>query len=372
MTWLGLIGRNLWRRPGRSVFTLLGVALAIASYLTLSGLSQGLTDGSQASLNERRIDLVVNRKGMIEVFGGSLPQDLEAKILAVPGVAGVSAELDTFLQIDESRHAVVSGWRAEDFQMAEMPMARGRAPRAGQGEVALGQDLAQSLKADIGSDVVLNFTHFRVCGVTGFTGGLLKGMAIIPMSDVQALLSRDGQVTLFQVRLKDPNNRQSMAAVRAAITALRPDLAVDTTEAALSASKMVTMLSAGSLAIAIVALAMACLSVLNTVAMAVEERTREIGILSLIGWSRGRILSMILSEGVLVAAAGGLLGLGLGYLGSRALAVLVLPGSGLSIPATLALEAKGEAAALLVGVLGALWPALRASRMTPAAAMQRQ
>ena len=57
MTWMGLIGRNLWRRPGRSVFTLLGVALAIASYLTLSGLSLGLSDGSEVSLNERRIDL---------------------------------------------------------------------------------------------------------------------------------------------------------------------------------------------------------------------------------------------------------------------------------------------------------------------------
>jgi len=56
-----------------------------------------------------------------------------------------------------------------------------------------------------------------------------------------------------------------------------------------------------------------CLVLLNTLLMSVTERTREIGVLSAVGWSPRRILGMIVLEGLLLSAAGGLLGIGLGF-----------------------------------------------------------
>jgi putative ABC transport system permease protein len=372
MTWLGLILRNLWRRPGRSIFTLAGVALAVASYLTLAGLSQGMDEGTQASLNERRIDLVVSRAGMFEVFGGSLPESLEARVRAVPGVADVSADLDTFMPAGEDTHAIVAGWRPEDFEYREMPLLRGRKPIPGQGEVALGDQLAQALHADVGSTVTLDFSQLRVAGIMGFTTGIMRGSAMMPLSDLQAMLSRPGQVTIYQLRLSNPGTPGAAAAVQARIKALQPGLSVDTTDEALRGNKIVAILAAASAAIALVALVMAGLSVLNTLAMAVEERTREIGILSMIGWSRGRVMRLVLGEGLILAGIGGLFGLALGYFGGRAVVLFVLPGSGLGVTQTVGLDAKAMAAALVVGALGAAWPAWRAAGLTPAMAMQHQ
>jgi putative ABC transport system permease protein len=372
MTWLGLIALNLLRRPGRSFFTLVGVALAVGGCLTLIGLSQGLTEGTQVSMNERRIDLVVTRRGMIEVFGGSLPESLQARIAAVPGVEAVSAELDTFLQVADDTHAVVAGWRDSDFEFREMPLLRGRLPRAGAGEVVLGDQLAEALKLDLDDEVELNFAPYRVVGVSRFGSGIMRGTAIMPLADAQSLLARPGQVTLFQVRLKDPGRPGALDAARSRIAALAPGLSVSGTAEALSSSKTIAMLSAASLAIALVAMCMAGFSVLNTLAMAVEERTREIGILSTIGWSRARILSLILSEGMLLAAVGGVIGVGIGYLGNQVLSLLVLPGSGLSSGSTLRVSLEALAAAVLVGALGSAWPAWRAAHLSPARAMQRQ
>jgi putative ABC transport system permease protein len=57
LTWVGLIGRNLLRRPARTALTLLGVALAVASYVALTGLAKGMIEGASASHEERGVDL---------------------------------------------------------------------------------------------------------------------------------------------------------------------------------------------------------------------------------------------------------------------------------------------------------------------------
>ena len=76
MTWGGLIARNLLRRPGRAAFTLLGVALAVASYMALTGLTRGMEESANASVEERRVDMVVTDRGSTDVFAGSLPDHL--------------------------------------------------------------------------------------------------------------------------------------------------------------------------------------------------------------------------------------------------------------------------------------------------------
>jgi putative ABC transport system permease protein len=201
---------------------------------------------------------------------------------------------------------------------------------------------------------------------------LLRGLAIIPLTQMQKLLGRPTQVTLFQVRVATPHDVAAREATRARIAALGPNLLVLTSEQALQGNKVMEMLSAASLAIAVVALLMACLSVLNTLAMSVEERTREIGILSALGWSPRRILALILSEGVLLAAIGGVVGIVLGLIGNRLLVALVLPGSGLTAQATVGIALVGLAASVVVGSVGAVWPAWRAARLVPAAALRRQ
>lgn len=367
----GLAMRNLRRRPGRSIFTLLGVALAVASYLTLAGLSRSMEDGAADSLRERGVDLVVSRRGLVELFGGSLPHDMTPDIRRQPGVEAVAPELVTLLEVGDGVQSIVAGWSETDFTFREMKLLRGRMPRPGAHEVIVGDELATALKADLGGDIDLNFETFRIVGVADFGSGMMRGMAVMPLSDLQTLLGLPGRVTLFQVRLKS-RDAPTISRATEALKTVRGDLNVAGSDEFLRSNKTIAMLSTASLAIAIVAMAMAALSVLNTLAMAVEERVREIGVLASIGWPRGRILALIILEGVTLAFLGGMVGLVVGQAALHTLDVSLLPGSGLTFTTNSLIALQAVAAALIVGAVGALGPALHASRLTPAAALRRQ
>lgn len=371
LTWVGLIGRNLLRRPARTALTLLGVALAVASYVALTGLAKGMIEGASASHEERGVDLVVTHRGMVELYSGSLPQELGAVIRKQPGVADVAAELLTALEFSDGQ-AIVAGWPVDQFTFREMRLKEGRAPKPGAGEVAIGEALAQAAGVGVGGEIELNFEMFRVVGISAYDNGYLRNMAIMPLEDLQALLARPDTVSLYQIRLHDPGNAEASEAIRAAIMALRPNLNVSTTAEAVRSTKLVQMIDSSSFAISLVALAIGCLSVLNTMAMGVEERTREIGILAAIGWTRGRILGLILSEGFLIAGLGGIVGIGLGWIGHDYLVTSVTQGAELDASTILGQALRAQAIALLVGLIGAFIPAWRASRLAPAAALRRQ
>jgi putative ABC transport system permease protein len=118
-----------------------------------------------------------------------------------------------------------------------------------------------------------------------------------------------------------------------------------------------------------VAIVVAVLGVVNTLALSVVERTREIGLLRAIGLSRRQLRRMIRLESVVIAVFGAVLGTGLG-LAWGAVARKVLASQGLNeltVPVgTIAAVFVGAA---LVGLLAALGPALRASRMNVLAAI---
>jgi len=369
MTRFGFVARNIGRRPGRAGFTVLGVALAVASFMALTGLTRGLEEGAAASHDERGVDLVVTLRGMY--FHGSLPEPLAESIRAVRGVAGVATELAALVHFENARIAA-AGWRVDEFSFRDMKLLHGRLPRPGATEVVLGDILAEARGARLGTKVRLNYRPFEVVGIASYNSGILRRSAFVHLPDFQALVSRPGQATLFQVRLEAPRDAAARERVQAEIGALRPDLFVSATGEVLRSSRLIELIDVTSLAISIVALAIGCLSVLNTMAMAVEERTREIGILAALGWRRRAILTLILWEGVLLAGAGGLLGIVLGWAGHEALVALLSPGAGLPFRLMIEQGLRAELVALVVGAIGAFVPAWRAARLAPAAALRRQ
>lgn len=371
MTWLGLVWRNLARRPGRSLFTLLGVGLALASFLTLASISRGLDQAARGSLDERGVHMLVVKRATVEFFSAILPEGLGAELARLPGVTGVSPELANLLPVGEDGHALVAGWPVGGFQWEGLRLLAGRPPEPGERGVVLGEGLAEALGLRPGQPVRIQLEEFPVLGIAGFGAALNRGLAIMPLAELQRLLARPGQVTLFHLRLEAPGDPAAREAVRRAVAALRPDLAAVTSDEVLRGNRAMAMIAAVADALGLAALAIAVISVLNTLAMSVEERTREIGVLAAIGWPRGRILGLVLGEGLALAAAGGVLGALAGQGALELLNRLVLLEGGLEARSGGALVAMALGAGLLVGALGALWPAWRATRISPAAAMRR-
>ena len=98
------------------------------------------------------------------------------------------------------------------------------------------------------------------------------------------------------------------------------------------------------------------------------ERTREIGVLKSVGWKSRRILGMILGESIVLTLIAGMVGIILGFIGIE----VIMNFSEIPIPLTftpvLALKALGIA--ILVGIIGGLYPAIRASRLAPTEALR--
>jgi putative ABC transport system permease protein len=116
---------------------------------------------------------------------------------------------------------------------------------------------------------------------------------------------------------------------------------------------------------------MGVLMVLNTLLMAVLERTREIGILSAIGWSKERIMGALVIEGFLLSALGSTLGIVLGIGGSRLLSAIPAIGRYIAVRPTLGLIVITALAAIILGILGSFYPAWVATRASPADALER-
>ena len=122
-------------------------------------------------------------------------------------------------------------------------------------------------------------------------------------------------------------------------------------------------------AIVLMALIVGGIVILNTMIMTIYERTREIGTLRALGWQKRRILGMVVREAVLLSLLSGVVGIVLGMALTKLIS-LVPVASYLSAEYDLAIFVQTLAVTLVLGVLGGLYPAWRASRLSPVEALR--
>jgi putative ABC transport system permease protein len=124
--------------------------------------------------------------------------------------------------------------------------------------------------------------------------------------------------------------------------------------------------------LALIAMIVAALGVVNTLTMNVVERTREIGMLRSLGMTRGQVMKMILAESGLMGVVGGVMGLALGLIMSRTVLSSMNNMAGFSLTYVFSVEGfvVGMIVAFVVSQLAALWPARRAARLRVIEAIQ--
>jgi putative ABC transport system permease protein len=365
--------RNLARRPGRTGLTVLGIAVAVAAFVSLVGLSSGLEHSWRNSMDERGTHLLVTERGLVEILASSLPGGLVAKFGRVEGINAVAGELVKFAPAEGGLNVLTSGWATDAYLWRNLKIVAGRLPRPGEERVAvLGEDVAQILRKRSGDKLDLLNTSFEVVGIARFAGSMNNGMALIPLGVLQELMFRGDSITVINIELKEPHDPAAVAAAKARLAAIAPEATISETREIAAQNKVFAIFRSISWATSAIALVMGILSVLNTLLMAVTERTYELGILCAIGWSRRRILAMIQIEGLILAAVGGAIGLALGV--GAAFGVAALPFlSGLLEPeVTLVLVLEAGFAVLVIGVGGAAYPAWRATRTDAVNALRQK
>jgi ABC-type lipoprotein release transport system permease subunit len=123
--------------------------------------------------------------------------------------------------------------------------------------------------------------------------------------------------------------------------------------------------------VSIIAALAGALGILNIMMMAVLERTREIGLMLAVGWPKRRVLMLVMLEGLVIATLGGIVGVAFGY-AETLIARDYLHMEGLSGSINWTRSGQALALAFGIGLLASLYPAWRASRLTPIDALRQE
>lgn len=240
----------------------------------------------------------------------------------------------------------------------------------GKDSMSVGSEYATKHGIKVGDELAVAFTggntvKLRVAAITSDEGNLDKGMKYISTAVAEANVPADRMPRPFMLLAgaKDGQSDTAYTAVKAALAEYPQYQVLNRADYKQSLKDQVGQLLNmvyGLLALAII---VAVLGVVNTLALSVVERTREIGLMRAIGLSRRQLRRMIRLESVVIALFGALLGLGLGMgWGATAQQLLALQGlKVLEIPWPTILGVF--AASAFVGLFAALVPAFRAGRM---------
>ncbi len=358
--------KNLWRRRTRTLLTALGVAIGVAAVIALSAFGEGLADGFQGVMTTTEADLTVGQKDAMMMLFSSVDSDVGDELKQIHGVRAVVGTVVGFVQMTDSPYFVVLGEDPRGFAIARYRLTSG-GPITGRYQMLLGAIAARNFGKTVGDTFHLAGTRYRIVGIYETGVSLEDGGGVISLRDAQSAFDKRNKVTYFAVQVEEPGQIET---VRAAIEARWDGLTATRTGEATRSDEFLELYRSMGLYVGLFAALIGGLGMMNTTLMSVMERTREIGVFRALGWSRWRVVGMVLGESLLLAALGGLIGVGLGLglirLAQSVPAVEPLLADRLS-PEFL-LQAFGLA--LILGLIGSVYPAWRAAQLTPIEAMR--
>jgi len=355
------------------MLTIAGIAVAVASFVALTGMSRALEGGWVRSLVERDTHLMGLRKGAVEILTTTLDETLTAPMKQVSGVRDVAGELVDLVTLPTGQAVLMTGWPAGSFLWQTLPLREGRVPAADEERwVVVGEPMADHLGVRVGDTLSIRGAPFTVAAISRPKAVLNRHALVAPLRAMQRLLDRSGRVTVFNVRVERPDDPAAVADVRARLSARFPDVTFTESGAVAQQNDILGMLRAVAWGTSTIALLMGFLAVLNTLLMAVTERSREIALLSAMGWAQERVLWLILLEGLILALAGSGLGAVAGIGALHGISRHPSLQAFLEIQVGPALVWEVVAAGVALGGLGGLYPAWRAVRQPPAEVLQRE
>ncbi|MGH2879038.1 MAG: ABC transporter permease [Solirubrobacteraceae bacterium] len=364
---LAIIASNLSRRLARTLLTASGIAVGVATIVALLSFTQGLKDTAAGFVDLGGSGLGVFQANVSDPTASILPESLIARLERLPEVSAATPLLLMVESVKRAPTAIVFGADPAGFFSRQLVITEGARPPQGTEAILVGDRLAAELHLHVGSSLQLHGRSFPLAGV--YHSGILfeDSGAVLALRTAQSLLGRPAEATDIVVTLA-PGQRSGPAAK--SIERALPGVQVITDpQQALRAGANGTLISKAILVIVAMALIVGTIGVMNTMAMAILERQRELGLLSTVGWSPMRVASLILGEGIAVSLIGAAAGLLLGVLGAGLLVDALGVSSYVSPSVTAWGLGRGLLVGVAIGVLGGIYPAWRVTRMTPLKAL---
>ncbi len=359
--------RNLLRQRTRSLLTLFGVIIGIASVVSLTAMANGMGEGYTSMVSGGKADLVVMQEGSYDLMMSIVDETVGPQLAAMPEIRSVSRLVYTWVQAGGAQYVSLFGYDPQEEAIERFRIVQGQRLSARGHEVLLGRLASRNLKKGVGDTINVLSGAYKVIGVYETGDTLTDGGILTTVESAQAMVGRPRKVSSFQLRLRAPEDEVT---VRERIGRRFNKLSVSRTSEFGDTTLMTASLRGMGWGIALLAIIIGGITMTNTLIMSVFERTREIGVLRAVGWSRRRVLRMFLSESLILSVAGGVIGAGLGTLVVMAASQSPQYGSILGGRITWDVAAQGMGVAVVMGLIGGLAPAWRAAQLAPLEALR--
>lgn len=384
MTPAKLVLRNITRRRGRFVFTLLGITIGIASFVTFMAMGGNLKREIHRETAALGASLMVLPKGscgyeqLSILTGDQMPTNITAeevkKIKAIKGLTAVPY-LSQQTAIN-NRPVSVTGIETEStlsfkrWQMTQGSWFSGD----DQKEAIIGLTAAKQFDLKPGSSITVRGESLKVTGVLAETGGRDDAGIFLPMPLAQRLFKAPNQVSYVAVKV------DNVAETEAFIEKIRETVSlgvVSDKQMLKSVMGIVGTVNITLQMIAAVSVLAAAFGIVNTMMAATYERKREIGILQALGATRRKIFTLFMMESGIYGVIGGITGVVTGLMAATAATPYIaqnafttaVKGSGNGTLLDIKVVILSILFSTAVAIVAGIYPAWRAARLTPVEAI---
>ncbi|MFC5805508.1 ABC transporter permease [Streptomyces formicae] len=365
-----LAGQNAVRNPRRTGATASALAIGLTLVTGLSVL--GVTVGQ--ALDKMTTDNIKADYMVVMANGGDLDQSALTALEKADGVTAVSPQQSVYFELRKSggkagKDGFVSASAVTPGaieQVLNIDVVQGGLGSLAEGRIAVAEKTAEKRGWKVGTDIPVTFGDKKQGTLT--VGAVYKDSEFVSpvIVSTEVVNSHEAKPYIPQIFVKTEGG-QTEANEKALISALGENPAItvmDHQDIRDQFGGMINLLLNILYGLLAMALLIAVLGVVNTLAMSVFERQQEIGMLRAIGLDRRRVKRMVRLEAVVISLFGALIGIGLGVFLGWAIGETMrasIPGYELVLPwdrIGIFLVLAG-----LVGVLASLWPARSAAKL---------
>jgi ABC-type antimicrobial peptide transport system permease subunit len=366
-----MVLKNLLRRKGRTLLTLVGIAIGVSAIVALGAVAGGMRAGFTTMTRGSQADLVLTQAESLSSMLSSFDEQVGEEIGNWREVSAVDGMLFGNTLTDDGSYLFFFGHDPQGFAVRHFPVVEGQTLAEAEdvrgNPLILGKRAADSFDKQVGDTFRVSGSAFRVVGIYETGSGFEDSGAVLPLQEAQSVTLQPRHVSMMYIKLQDPAYE---AQLRRKVERQFPDLSLSTTTGFAEQEQMLEMLEIGAMAIAGLAILIGGVGMTNTLFMSVFERTREIGLLRSLGWGRWRVLFLILGESLALALLGGLVGMGLGvgavFAINQSSSILGVFGSQF----TPGIFIRALVTVIILGFVGGVYPAWWASRLLPIEALR--
>ena len=360
----GMAVQSLWQRTSRTLLALGAIGITVGGIMALEATIRGAVDmigdmGGDA-------EIMIRQAGIADTGYSTIDERVGEKIEQMSEVQSASGLIFTATALpDAGMFFLIQGYAPNSYNLQRFNVTEG-IHLTNNHQIMLGNMIANALHKEVGDTIEIGSTRFSVVGIFESGSSWQEMGGVISLRDAQTFAGKPRKVGLYMIKLNDSSQATSVVE---RINTQFPEV-----HAALTgefADQMPDMQSMDAMmgAISFLAIFVGGIGVMNTMLMAVLERTREIGVLRALGWRRRRILGMIMQESLILGIVGGAVGVGIAFGLGYLMANIPMVGDALSPVWELVIFIRAIVIAISLGVFGGIYPALRATRLQPVEAL---